>query len=64
MARLAFHVPGKWGLTLMSMEALQVALPATTVFMGPAIAGLTVHIHSPLPPLFLTVVYSYLVDFC
>lgn len=44
VARQVFQMPGKWGLTLMSMQALQTALPTTAVFMGPAIAGLTVHI--------------------
>ncbi len=44
MARSVFQVPGKWGLTLMSMQAIQIAVPTTAIFMAPAIAGLSVHI--------------------
>eukprot|EP00026_Physarum_polycephalum_P004377 Phypoly_transcript_04395.p1 GENE.Phypoly_transcript_04395~~Phypoly_transcript_04395.p1 ORF type:complete len:656 (+),score=79.01 Phypoly_transcript_04395:150-2117(+) len=42
VAKHVFEVPGQWGITLMGMEAIQAALPATAVFMSPAIAGLTV----------------------
>lgn len=44
VAKQVFDVPGKWGLTLMSLETLAASLPASAVFTAPAIAGLSAHI--------------------
>lgn len=42
VAKSFIDMPGKWGFTLMSMQAIVAAIPNTAVFMLPAIAGLSV----------------------